>query len=227
MARGRGNLTPADKEAAKEISNNINHLLESTNTKQVELSRGTGIPPSTLTGYVKGTSLPIPGNVQKIADYFNVKKSDIDPRFSNDLTHNNISTPHPVSFITIPLYGDISCGNGMFVDDNLVDTIEVVSNGLAGSESDYFAQIASGDSMINAGINDGDLLIFKKSSAIENGQIGSFCIDDGIATCKKFRQGETFIQLIPMNPSYDPIVIDLNNTNFRVIGILKRAIKEF
>lgn len=70
MARGRGNLTPADKEAAKEISNNINHLLESTNTKQVELSRGTGIPPSTLTGYVKGTSLPIPENVQKIADYF-------------------------------------------------------------------------------------------------------------------------------------------------------------
>lgn len=32
---------------------------------------------------------------------------------------------------------------------------------------------------------------------------------------------------LPMNPSYDPIVIDLNNTNFRVIGILKRAIKEF
>ncbi|VTT15841.1 phage repressor protein [Streptococcus dysgalactiae] len=79
MARGRGKITPQEIEALRFFSSKLNDLLDETSTKQVELSKATGIPPSTLTGYVKGTSLPIPGNVQKIADYFGLMKSDIDP----------------------------------------------------------------------------------------------------------------------------------------------------
>ena len=81
MARGRGKLTPQDKKDMKVFSANLNSILSDRNCKQAELSRATGIPPSTLTGYVKGTSLPIPGNVQKIADFFGVPKSTLDPRF--------------------------------------------------------------------------------------------------------------------------------------------------
>ena len=84
MARGRGKLTPQDKEDMKVFSANLNAILSDKNCKQVELSRATGIPASTLTGYVKGTSLPIPGNVQKIADYFGVLKSTLDPRFASE-----------------------------------------------------------------------------------------------------------------------------------------------
>ena len=84
MARGRGKYTPNDIEIMKIISVNINELLNRTRTKQVELSKHTGIPTSTLTGYVKGTSMPIPGNVQKIADFFNVEKSAVDPRFAQN-----------------------------------------------------------------------------------------------------------------------------------------------
>lgn len=84
MARGRGKLTPQDKEDMKVFSANLNAILSDRNCKQVELSRATGIPASTLTGYVKGTSLPIPGNVQKISDYFGVLKSALDPRFASE-----------------------------------------------------------------------------------------------------------------------------------------------
>ena len=91
MARGRGKYTPNDIEIMKRISVNINELLNRTRTKQVELSKHTGIPTSTLTGYVKGTSMPNPGNVQKIADFFNVEKSAVDPRFAQ----NSISTDAP------------------------------------------------------------------------------------------------------------------------------------
>lgn len=91
MARGRGKYTPNDIEIMKRISININELLNRTRTKQVELSKSTGIPTSTLTGYVKGTSMPNPGNVQKIADFFNVEKSAVDPRFAQ----NTISTDAP------------------------------------------------------------------------------------------------------------------------------------
>ncbi|HFI0147674.1 TPA: helix-turn-helix transcriptional regulator [Streptococcus suis] len=95
MVRGRGKLTPQEIELMGVISANINRYLTEQNKKQIDLSRGTGIPPSTLTGYVKGTSLPIPGNVQKIADYFGLKKSDIDPRFKS--TRPSISTTPPNS----------------------------------------------------------------------------------------------------------------------------------
>ena len=91
MARGRGKYTPNYIEIIKRISVNINELLNRTRTKQVELSKHTGIPTSTLTGYVKGTSMPNPGNVQKIADFFNVEKSAVDPRFAQ----NYISTDAP------------------------------------------------------------------------------------------------------------------------------------
>lgn len=192
-----------------------------------------GVAKATVSRWESGDIENIKSNkIKSLAKVLQIKPSvliddDLDDNYFYEEKTSNLSAPRDVSFITIPLYGDISCGNGMFVDDNIIDTIEVVANGLTGDASDYFAQVASGDSMINAGIEDGDLLIFKKSSVIDNGQIGSFCIDDSIATCKKFKEGETFIQLIPMNPSYDPIVIDLNNANFRVVGILKRAIKEF
>ena len=95
MARGRGKLTPQDKEDMKVFSTNLNSILSDRNCKQAELSRATGIPPSTLTGYVKGTSLPIPGNVQKIADFFEIPKSVLDPRFitNNSMVDDSSNTP--------------------------------------------------------------------------------------------------------------------------------------
>ena len=84
MARGRGKASPQDKEALRIISEKIRELLKEQGKKQIELSRITGIPASTLTGYVKGTSLPVPENLEKIAAFFQVAVADIDPRLRND-----------------------------------------------------------------------------------------------------------------------------------------------
>lgn len=100
MARGRGKLTPQDIEYMKTISVNINRLLNEQNKKQIDIARETKIPPSTLTGYVKGTSLPIPGNVQKIADFFGVLKSDIDPRFKSNKQINTSENDNDNSLIS-------------------------------------------------------------------------------------------------------------------------------
>ncbi|APD21523.1 transcriptional repressor [Streptococcus phage IPP5] len=108
MARGRGKLTPQDKEDMKVFSTNLNAILSDRNCKQVELSRATGIPASTLTGYVKGTSLPIPGNVQKIADYFGVLKSTLDPRFvSEDSAIEVTPPPFPIASPIQTIYDEL------------------------------------------------------------------------------------------------------------------------
>lgn len=77
-------LTPLQQENRALFAKNINHLLIKTNKKQIDLAEGTGIPKATISRYVKGGSTPTVGNVQKIADFFNVSKSDIDPRFKNN-----------------------------------------------------------------------------------------------------------------------------------------------
>ena len=77
----RTELTPQDKEYKKVISATLNELLQLSGKKQIDITRQTGIPASTLTGYFKGTRLPSPVNVQKLADFFNVLKSDVAPRF--------------------------------------------------------------------------------------------------------------------------------------------------
>lgn len=73
--------SPQDLKNKAFFSKKFNDLLEKSSKKQADISRDLDIPKSTLTGYVKGTSLPTAGNVQKIADYFKIKKSDLDLRF--------------------------------------------------------------------------------------------------------------------------------------------------
>ncbi|HFU4466000.1 TPA: S24 family peptidase [Streptococcus suis] len=93
MARGRGKATPHDLEAMKHVSGMLQRLLAENNLKQSHLADRLEIPRSSFNEYVKGTALPRPGNVQKIADYFGLKKSDIDPRFKS--TRPSISIPFP------------------------------------------------------------------------------------------------------------------------------------
>ena len=122
---------------------------------------------------------------------------------------------------SIPLYSSICCGMGLFVEEHIEDYIAVPDRYI-NSNNEYFANIAKGDSMIGKGINDGDTLIFEKTNVLESGQIGSFCINDGNdCVCKIFRKlNNGMIVLESANQKYDPIIIDVTNECFRVIGKL-------
>lgn len=127
---------------------------------------------------------------------------------------------------TIFIYGDISCGTGLFVDDNIIDAISIPVQMLSNKNAEHFGQYAQGDSMSGAGINDGDLIIFRKSNEIENGQIGCFCIDENIATCKRFLRKGGDVWLMPENENYPPIHVDPSNACFRIIGVFALILKK-
>ena len=78
----KNELTPQEIEYKNIISNTLNDLLNRSGKKQIDITREVGIPASTLTGYFKGTRLPAPENVEKLAKFFKVDKSEIDPRFA-------------------------------------------------------------------------------------------------------------------------------------------------
>ena len=131
-----------------------------------------------------------------------------------------------LDYIKVPLYDNLCCGNGGFVEDNIIEFVPVPSAGLNLSK-EYFCQYAQGDSMKDAGIIDHDLLVFEKTPIVNNGDIGCFCIDENMATCKKYRETGGIIALVPMNSNYDPIVIDVTNTSFKCLGKLKKSIREY
>lgn len=123
----------------------------------------------------------------------------------------------------IPLYDFISCGTGGFVNDNIIDYVSLPAE-MFSSSKEYFAQYARGDSMINANINDGDLIIFEKTSSVSNGMIGCFCIDDNTATCKRLSMTNGQIILLPENSSYSPIICDVET--FKCVGKLAFVIND-
>ena len=104
--------------------------------------------------------------------------------------------------------------------------VAVPSKGL-NPNLEYFAQIADGESMKDAGIGDGDLLVFERVDKVDNGVIGCFCIDLNKAMCKKYKEQDGMIILMPMNNEYDPKFIDPLNSHFRCLGKLKKVIKDF
>lgn len=140
---------------------------------------------------------------------------------------DRIFIPDMSKYITINLYSPISCGTSMFVAENIIDLI-TLPDSLLSRNKEYFCQYAVGDSMINENIHEGDLLVFEKTAIIENGQIGCFCIDENMATCKKFYKdnASAIITLQPANPRYAPIIVTIENMNFHVVGKLSLVINK-
>ena len=127
-----------------------------------------------------------------------------------------------LDFFRIPLYRDICCGNGGFVDDNIVDYVPVPSQGL-NMKNEHFCMFAQGDSMESM-IEEGDLLVFEKTSSPRENMIGAFCLGENEATCKKYVvQGNT-IMLKPLNAKYDPVLVNIED--IKCVGELKKIIRD-
>lgn len=211
----RGELTPQEIENRKKISANINKLIKEKNVSQVDIHNHTKIPKSTLTGYVKGTSTPNPGNVQKLADFFNVKKSEIDPRFK-PLPNNVIPI---LSSVKIPILGEIACGEPILAEENIDGYIEEFTDNLPSGELFYLK--TKGDSMSPTIPNNAYVLI-RQQENVEDGEIAAVLVNgETEATLKRIKRQGDIVLLIPDNKEYPPYIITKENPA-RILG---KAIK--
>jgi repressor LexA len=190
---------------------------------QLKTSEMSGISKSTLSDYINCKTLINPGNVEKLAKAFNVKKSDIDPSFNLDSVTETQSNYIVNGFVKLPVVGRISCGNGVIAFEDIERYEDTPASWLNGGE--YFYLIAKGDSMINARIQDGDLLLIRRQDDVENGEIAAVLIDDEAVLKRVYKTGDNVI-LQSENPNYPPIILD-GNTNIRIIGKLKKVVLNF
>ena len=103
----------------------------------------------------------------------------------------------------------IPCGSLNEVCDVELESIRMPT-ALIGN-GDFFLLRARGNSMINAGIDDGDLVLIKRCERVREGRIAAFLYDNSETTLKRFKQDKNAIYLIPENDEMEPIVISGSN----------------
>lgn len=123
--------------------------------------------------------------------------------------------------VNIPLVGSVPCGNPLLALENIETTIPVSRN-LVKNPDDYFILRAAGDSMDQAGIQDGDLLLVKQQLTANEGERVVALIDEE-ATVKTLHFGENAAVLLPhsSNNKHKPIIV---NEDFSIQGVVVAAI---
>jgi len=127
-----------------------------------------------------------------------------------------VSTP-----FAVPLLGLIAAGSPIEAIEDKSVTVDVPPQFFATRGEIYCLQV-TGESMIDAHICDGDVIIVKKQDTADNGQIVIALLEDNTATVKTFRRlkgGK--VMLIPHNPTHQPITVDKVSIQGRVIGLMR------
>jgi len=123
----------------------------------------------------------------------------------------------------IPVIGRIAAGSPIEALETETESLPL-SKSFLGS-NDYFALKVEGDSMIEAGINTGDYVIIRKTSAAENGKIVVALIDDHEATLKRMRKKGQSIALESANPAYETKIY--NPERVKIQGVLASLYRKF
>ena len=137
------------------------------------------------------------------------------------INRDEVETPVPVNFaeinnnFKIPIIGRVAAGSPITAEENVEGSI-VIDPMFFKKDLDSFALKVKGDSMIDAGIFEGDLVIISPKATVLNGDIIVARVDDEV-TVKIYENKNNNLRLIPQNKLYQPIVIE-NINEFSIVG---------
>lgn len=121
--------------------------------------------------------------------------------------------------VEVPVVGKITAGAPILAVENITDTFPIPLDFVGNSDS--FMLIVRGESMIEAGILDGDYILVRRQNVAENGEIVVALIDDE-ATVKTFYKEEDHIRLQPENSTMDPIIVPTCKILGKVSGVFRK-----
>lgn len=193
-----------------EFKERLEQALTMRNIKPAELSKITGIGEGAISQYRKGSYKASQRNLEKISSALRVSIPWLmgvsnEPLSVSDNSLNKVNnipqgfSPMP-EIIEVPLIGQIACGQPILAEENVVGRVGAIASWGAD-----FALECKGDSMAPK-ILDGDIVAIKKLPMVDNGQIAAVRVDNE-ATLKKVYLYPDRLELRPINPDYDPIVL--------------------
>lgn len=200
--------------------NRFLQLCEENDTSPNAVAKKLSISSGSVTAW-KNETTPRISTVQKLADYFHVTVDYLlgnvnepyfvldNKRILDDINAVPPSANMPSNAILYrttgmaPVLGRIPAGTPLLAEE-YIDGYEPID--VPNPECYYWLRV-QGDSMINAGIQSGDLVLIRMQNCAENGQIVACRINGNEATLKRYREQEGAIILMPENPAYDPYIV--------------------
>ena len=188
----------------------LRNVFEKSGLTQTEVCEKTGINKGALSSYLSGRYFPKQKTIDKLSKVFNVSINYLmgfEPEPTQRVDEPDLTGVTNISFPAsrpIPILGDICAGEGTWCEENFEGHFFIDSS----VKADFCVRVR-GDSMIDAGIRDGDLAFIKKTYDYKDGNIYAVRINsDCEAVLKKvFWQDDTIV-LNPCNAEYKPIVTD-------------------
>jgi repressor LexA len=152
-----------------------------------------------------------------------------DPAFAANVIRGNFAAsppgvpkPNEATAVHLPLYGRIAAGLPIEALRDSGNSVEVPAGLLGGGE--HYALEVAGDSMVEAGILDGDTVIIRRGDTAENGSIVVALVDENEVTLKRLRRRGNSIALEAANPRYETRIFgpDRVRVQGRLIGLLRK-----
>ena len=139
-----------------------------------------------------------------------------------DFQRKTVDEPGSDASVDIPILGRIAAGVPIAAIQHETDRLPVPANMIQGGE--HFALEVKGDSMIEAGILDGDLVLIKKAQSAENGTIVVALVDDEEATLKRLRKKGGSIALEAANPEYETRIFGPERVKVQgtLVGLIRK-----
>ena len=135
------------------------------------------------------------------------KEKDFKDNFDKEMIH-------------VPIVGRVTAGIPILAEENIEDYFPVPTSFIKVRGKKLFMLEIDGESMINAGIEDGDYVIAQQQNTANNGEIVIALIDNR-ATVKRFYKREDYVELKPENPNYDPILVKNVKLLGKVVGLFR------
>lgn len=211
------------QEIKRAFSYNLKYWLNKRNLKQIDLVNRLHLSKSTVSQWLNPNSRKMPSTttLNKIAEILDVDLSDLLEDNVASFKFSDIENIAPLPRTNRrPRLGVIACGEPILAQENIEDYDDVPED----VQCD-FTLICSGDSMINARIQDGDIVYIREQPIVENGEIAACMVDgefDSRATLKRFYRYKDKVVLQAENPNYPPFVYVKEEMN--KVHILGKAV---
>ncbi len=179
----------------------LKKLREQREISQAKLANDLGFAPSTVGMWERGQREPDYETLEMLADYFNV---NMEVLLSGKLSPTKI-----------PVLGVVRAGIPMEAVENIIDYEEIAPE--MAKHGEFFALKIKGDSM-EPKFSEGDVVIVRKQSDVESGDIAIVLVNGDDATIKKVQKFNGGLNLIPSNSSYN--VLTYNNEQIEQLPVL-------
>ncbi len=184
-----------------------------------------GYPPSVREiGEAVGlsSSSSVHAQLEKLEQLGYIRRDPTKPRAIEVLNGGPVSYNESIykNLLNVPIVGAVTAGEPILAEQNIQDYFPIPRD-FTRSEEVFMLRV-KGDSMINAGIFDGDLVIVNRDSTAINGEIVVALLEDE-ATVKRFYKETTYVRLQPENERYEPII----STNVQILGKVVGLVRKF